>query len=184
MMVIENWAVPPVNFISAQLGLPNWAVVEKHCFPQVLKKSLFTINAFPCFPPPRIVTARQMPKGMELQGERSMLESLFGLSALFHSGKCDWFWRNSCFFIENTIVSGVVGCHKILKGYNKIFFLCLLAERYLVTWSFQRIGAVCESNTSKSAAALVKSCHLWRAEYTSLSPCFMLPGIVLGVQPK
>lgn len=47
------------------------------------------INAFPYFPPPAIVTARQVPKGMELEGERSVLESLFELSALFHSGECD-----------------------------------------------------------------------------------------------
>lgn len=137
--MIENRAVAPVNFTNVQPGLPNWAMVEKCCFSQVVKKSLFMINAFPCFPPPTIVTARQVPKGMELEAERRMLESLFELSALFHSGKCNCFWRNCCFFIENTVVSVVVGCHKILQGYNKVFFLCLLAERYFVTWSFQRI---------------------------------------------
>lgn len=89
LLMIENRAVPPVLFTSVQLGLPNGAMVEKCCFSQVVKKSLFTINAFPCFPPPAIVTARQMPKGMELEGGRSMLESLFKLLALFHSGKCD-----------------------------------------------------------------------------------------------
>lgn len=180
--MIENRAVPPVNFTNVQLGLPNWAIVEKCCFSQVVKKSLFMINAFSCFPPPTIVTARQVPKGMELEAERKMLESHFELSVLLHSGKCDWFWRNCCFFIENTIVSVVVGCHKILKGYNKVFFLCLLAESKLVF--FRGLELFVKSDTSKSAAALIKSCNLWKAQYTSLSSCFMLPAIVLGVQPK
>lgn len=34
------------------------------------------VNAFPCLPPPAIVTARQMPEGMELESQRNVLELL------------------------------------------------------------------------------------------------------------
>lgn len=41
------------------------------------------VNAFPRLPPPAIVTARQMPKGMGLEGDWNMLESLCELWAVF-----------------------------------------------------------------------------------------------------
>lgn len=47
------------------------------------------VNVFPCLPPRAAVTARQMPKGLELGGYRSVLESLFELWAAFHNVRCD-----------------------------------------------------------------------------------------------
>lgn len=88
--------------------------------------------------------------------------------------------------LKTQLYQGMVDCCKILPGLNTIRdFSCVCQQKiYLVTCSFQGIRTTCESKVSESAAGLVKSCRLWKAEYSFLGSSFMLLGIVLGVQRK